>query len=112
MIGFLTRRRGKMTKFEELSMRDKVTLGERQIKELLAVVEDHVNAKEVDVNVVVSTMIAVIGKIIAGTAGSEVSKQDELIAFCSNAIRVSLAENGYRPVTSAMEGAIPPWEKN
>ena len=64
MIGFLTRRRGKMTKFEELSMREKVALGELQIKEILALVENHVNDNKIDVNVVISAAIA----IVAGNA--------------------------------------------
>ena len=113
MIGFLTRRRGKMTKFEELSMREKVALGELQIKEILSLVENHVNDNKIDVNVVVSAAIAIIGRIIASTAGPDTAKQDELIEFLIGAIRLSLAENEYRPMTSDMEGSIlPPWEKN
>jgi len=67
---------------------------------------------EIDVNVLVSTMIAVLGRITASTAGTNIEHQDKLISFIGKSLRLSIAENGYRPVTSEMDDAIPPWEKN
>jgi hypothetical protein len=102
----------KVTKHKQEMTRESVEAGERQINDILQVLEAYTQEHKTDINVLISAMIAVIGCIIASTALHDIDHQDKLIEFITKAIRVSLAENGYRTMSSDLDDAIPPWEKN
>jgi hypothetical protein len=92
--------------------KQEVLEGERAIQEIIRLVEDHCRDHKLNVDILISSMIAVISRIIGHSALTDIEKQDKMVEFVTYAIKVSLAENKLRPLTSDLESSIPPWEKN
>jgi hypothetical protein len=92
--------------------KQEVLEGERAIQEIIHIVEDHCRDHKLSVDILVSSMIAVISRIIGHSAPTDVEQQDKMIEFVTFAVKVSLAENKCRPLTPDLESSIPPWEKN
>jgi hypothetical protein len=97
---------------DQKELRTKIDNATKQIHEMQRMLMDYIHENEVDENVTFSFLISMMGIGIAGDAADNIPGQDQTIDFIGNAIRLSLAENGYRPITTDMHDAIPPWEKN
>jgi tetrahydromethanopterin S-methyltransferase subunit F len=89
---------------------EKVIHAEKMVNQLYRMVQEFAREHDLEPNTMAAALIGMTGGMIGDTAGKDIEKQESLLKFVMQGIRISLMENGYRPLDDSVP--LPPWMKH